>query len=238
MTKVKGGKAVYGASIGILMLQARFPRILGDMGNALTWPFPVHYKVVRNASPDRVVRHNAEGLYQAFLRAAQELIEDGADGITTNCGFLSLYQEQLSADLSVPVMTSSLMQLHWIDAMLPHGRKTGILTIDRASLSERHLQAAGVAPGTPIQGTEGGREFTRAILGNQLSMDVELARQDNIDAALALQSQYPEVGAILLECTNMIPYAQDISRATGLPVFSIYNLVLWMQAGLAPRCFL
>ena len=44
-----GGKAVYGASIGILMLEARFPRIVGDMGNAHTWPFPVCYKVVKGA---------------------------------------------------------------------------------------------------------------------------------------------------------------------------------------------
>ena len=34
------------AMLGVLMLQARFPRIPGDMGNATTWPFPVLYKVV------------------------------------------------------------------------------------------------------------------------------------------------------------------------------------------------
>ena len=54
--KVRGGKAIYGASVGILMLEAQFPRIPGDMGNATTWDFPVHYRVVRDASPDRVVR--------------------------------------------------------------------------------------------------------------------------------------------------------------------------------------
>ena len=47
--RVKGGKALYGASVGILMLDAQFPRIIGDMGNAQTWPFPVHYKIVRQA---------------------------------------------------------------------------------------------------------------------------------------------------------------------------------------------
>ena len=54
--KTAGGKTVYGASVGILMLETRFPRIPGDMGNAGTWPFPVLYKVVRGASPDHVVR--------------------------------------------------------------------------------------------------------------------------------------------------------------------------------------
>src|ERR1700726_4492986 len=87
-----GGKAIYGARLGILMLEARFPRIPGDMGNASTFPFPVLYKVVSGASPDRVVRKRAEGLLDAFLGAAAELVALGADGITTNCGFLSLYQ--------------------------------------------------------------------------------------------------------------------------------------------------
>ena len=40
---VYGGKTLYGASVGILMLETRFPRIPGDMGNAATWPFPVLY---------------------------------------------------------------------------------------------------------------------------------------------------------------------------------------------------
>ena len=66
--KVTGGKAIYGASVGILMLEARFPRIPGDMGHAITWDFPVLYRVVRDASPDRVVRRNAEGLLPRLAR--------------------------------------------------------------------------------------------------------------------------------------------------------------------------
>ena len=60
MTRVTGGKAIYGAAVGILMLEARFPRIPGDMGNALSWPFPVLYRVVPQASPERVVQQRAE----------------------------------------------------------------------------------------------------------------------------------------------------------------------------------
>jgi len=59
--KARGGKAIYGTSVGILMLEAQFPRIPGDMGNAQTWELPVPYRVVRDASPDRVVRPCAEG---------------------------------------------------------------------------------------------------------------------------------------------------------------------------------
>lgn len=235
--KVNGGKALYGASVGILMLEARFPRILGDMGNALSWPFPVHYKIVRGASPDLVVRNGANGLLEAFIAAGRELVDDGVDGITTNCGFLSLFQSQLSQALSVPVATSSLMQVRMVNALLPPGKRAGVLTISQSTLTAAHLVGAGVPADTPIGSTEGGREFTRAILGNELELDVELARQDNVEGALALVSAHPGLGAIVLECTNMVPYAADIRTATGLPVYSIHGFVSWFQSGLAPRTF-
>lgn len=230
----QGGKSIYGASVGILMLDARFPRIPGDMGNAQTWPFPVHYKIVRNASPDLVVRQGAEGMLGAFIEAAQEMVRDGVDGITTNCGFLSLFQHELAQAVPVPVATSSLMQVDMVNRLLPAGRRAGILTISASTLTKEHLTAAGVPDGTPIGSTENGREFTRAILGNEMSLNVEQARTDNIEAALALKSDNPDLGAIVLECTNMCPYAADIQRATGLPVFSVVTFISWFQAGLAP----
>ncbi|MGF0540193.1 aspartate/glutamate racemase family protein [Agrobacterium sp. ES01] len=235
--KVKGGKAVYGASVGILMLEAQFPRIPGDMGNATSWPFPVHYKVVRGASPDRVVRKGAQGLLQTFITAARELVDDGVDGVTTNCGFLSLFQEELAAALSVPVATSSLMQVAMVNRLLAPGRRAGILTISASTLTPAHLKTAGVPDGTPIGTTEGGREFTRAILGNEIELDVEAARADNIDAARALVAAHPDLGALVLECTNMVPYAADIRAATGLPVFSIETFVRWFQSALVPSRF-
>lgn len=230
----QGGKSVYGASVGILMLDARFPRIPGDMGNAQTWPFPVLYRIVRDASPDKVVRHRADGMLDAFIAAALDLVADGVDGITTNCGFLSLFQKDLSQAVPVPVVTSSLMQVDMVNRTLPAGKRAGVLTISASTLTEDHLRCAQVPPETPIGSTEGGREFTRAILGNELALDVDKARQDNVEAALALKEAHPDLGAIVLECTNMCPYAPDIRQATGLPVYSILSLVSWFQSALVP----
>jgi Asp/Glu/hydantoin racemase len=127
------------------------------------------------------------------------------------------------------------MQVAFADGMLPPGKRTGILTISGTSLTDRHLEKAGVRLDTPIGSTEGGREFTRAVLDNEMTLDVEAARQDNVDAARELVARHPEVGAIVLECTNMSPFAADIKRATGLPVFSVLTLINWLQAGLAPK---
>ena len=235
--KVQGGKSVYGASIGILMLEAQFPRIVGDVGNAASFPFPVHYKVVRGASPDRVVRQQSNGLLEPFIEAARELEAEGVDGITTTCGFLCQFQAELAAAVSIPVATSSLMQVDFVNRMLPPGKRAGVLTISRSSLTPTHLSTANVPLNTPIGTTEGGKEFTQAVLGNRTELDVAVAREDNIEAARQLQAEHPNLGAIVLECTNMSPYAADIRAATGLPVFSILTLITWFQAGLAPTQF-
>jgi Asp/Glu/hydantoin racemase len=233
-----GGKSIYGSPLGILMLEARFPRILGDMGNGLTWNFPVLFRVVRGASPTRVVEQGATGLLDAFIEAARDLVDLGAEGITTNCGFLSLFQRELAEAVQVPVATSSLMQVPWVQATLPPGKRVGVITVNKAGVTPRHLEAAGVPLDVPIEGTEGGREFFRVLIrAEKNDLDVDLARQDILDAAERLVAAHPEVGAIVLECTNMPPYAADVAEATGLPVHDIYAMINWFQAGLQPRRF-
>jgi len=232
-----GGKTLYGAKVGVLMLETRFPRIPGDMGNAETWPFPVLYKVVPGASPRRVVCDRAEGLLDAFLSAAGELVRLGADGITTTCGFLSLYQRELAAHVGVPVATSSLMQIPFIERVLPPGKRVGVLTVSAANLTEEHLVAAGADPATPVTGTDGGSEFTRVLINDEVRLDVAAAERDILAAGEELVEKHAGIGAVLLECTNMVPYARALSQRLRLPVFSIYSFVTWFQSGLVPRDF-
>ncbi len=230
-----GSQTAHAACVGIVMLDTRFPRILGDIGNAATWPFPVLYQMVRGASPEDAVRTGVVAV-EPFIAAARHLVAAGADGIATSCGFLSPLQDQLAEAVGVPVVASSLLQVPLVNRMLPPGKRAGILTIASASLSEAHLHAAGVPPGTPIEGTDAGDEFSRVILEDQPSLDVRQARADLLDAGTRLLRRHPEVGALVLECTNMTPYAADL-RALGVPIYSIYTLVQWFQAGLQPRRF-
>jgi hypothetical protein len=232
-----GGKTLYGASVGILMLETRFPRIPGDMGNAETWPFPVLYKVVPGASPRRVVCEKAEGLLDGFLAAAAELVRLGADGITTTCGFLSLYQKEIAANVGVPVATSSLMQIPFIERVLPPGKRVGVLTVSAANLTAEHLSAAGADPAAPVVGTDGGSEFSRVMINDEERLDVAAAERDILAAGDRLVASHDGIGAVLLECTNMVPYARALSQRLRLPVFSIYTFVTWFQSGLIPREF-
>ena len=229
-----GGKAIYGARLGILMLEARFPRIPGDMGNAATFPFPVRYHRVSGADPDLVVRRGAEGLLPAFVDGARALEGEGVGAITTNCGFLVKYQQALAAAVRVPVFTSSLLLVPLVHRLLPAGRRVGVMTVNAGTLGPEHLRGAGIGSEIPIAvvGMETEKEFTRVLLGDELELDVDAAREEHVRVARRLVSDSPDVGAIVLECTNMPPYTADIQRETGLPVFDIVSLVTLIHGAL------
>jgi hypothetical protein len=239
--RVGGGFNQYGFTVGILMLDTRFPRIPGDMGNALTFPFPVRYQRVAGADPDLVVRRGAEGLLPAFIAGARQLEGEGVGAITTNCGFLIKYQRELAASVSVPVFTSSLLLVPLVHRMLPAGKRVGIMTVSGATLGPEHLEGAGIGRDVAIAvaGLETEKEFTRVLLGNELVLDVDLAREEHVRVARRLVAEHPDLGAIVLECTNMPPYTADIQRETGLPVFDIVTLVTMahhaLAASLGPR---
>jgi hypothetical protein len=232
--QVRGGFNQYGFTVGILMLDTRFPRIPGDMGNAATFPFPVRYQRVDGADPDLVVRRGAAGLLPAFVEGARRLEHEGVGAITTNCGFLVKFQRELAGAVAVPVFTSSLLLVPLVHRLLPPGRRVGIMTVNAAGLTAEHFAAAGIGDiPIAVAGLETEKEFTRVLLGNEMVLDVDVAREEHARVARRLVEEHPDVGAIVLECTNMPPYAADIRRATGLAVFDIVSLVTMVHTALA-----
>ncbi len=237
--KVRGGRNLYGHAIGILVLDTVFPRVPGDIGHAATFPFPVLYHKVRNASPSRVVREGDPALLEGFIQGARSLEASGVLAITTSCGFLAMFQRQLAEAVRVPVFTSALQMVPLVSRMLGPGRAVGILTVEGRALGPRHLAGAGITEdiNVVIWGLERGHAFTPVLLDNELELDVEAARRENVEAAREMMERHPEVGAIVLECTNMPPYATAIRDATGLPVFDITTLVRMVYAALVPTAY-
>jgi hypothetical protein len=221
--------------LGILRLDTRFPRIYGDAGNAATWPFPVRIRTVPDATPGRVVRDRADGLLDAFIAAGLALAREGVAGITTTCGFLCLHQRTLAAALPVPFASSSLLQVPVVARTVATGR-VGILTIERSSLTPAHLAAVGIDAATPIEDAGGGH-LAEVFLGDEGALDPAVATRELIAAGERLLARERDLGAIVLECANLPPYASALRRALGLPVYDWYSMVTGFVAGLAPRQF-
>ncbi|MDE7371004.1 MAG: aspartate/glutamate racemase family protein [Desulfovibrio sp.] len=228
-----GGRTVYGFDIGILMLDTKFPRIPGDVGNALTWNFPVLYKIVQNAFPEKIVRNPSESDIEPFVQGALELQNAGVRAITTSCGFLAMFQDVLAARLDIPVFTSSLLQLPFMLKIFPN-KKVLILTVDSNSLTTRHIQAAcgNVDEARyEIVGTENRKYFTKFFVGNTEEADIEACQNELLDVLeVKLSRGRHDFGGILLECTNMPPYSDAIRKKFHLPVYDFVTLTNFVHS--------
>jgi len=226
------------ASIGILMLDTDFDRILGDIGNICTWPFTVKYKVVSGAKVEGVINKQSAGLLEPFIEAGRELVSEGVKALTTSCGFLSLLQQPLASAFSVPFASSSLMQVNMIQATLPKNKKVGVITVSKEMLTPQHFNAVNAPSDLPLIGMPLESDFSQVFLsGKKQSFSKSKVEAELLASAKLLIKSHPDVGAIVLECTNMTPYAAAISEAVSLPVYSIYTLVSWLHSAIAPRSF-
>jgi Asp/Glu/hydantoin racemase len=207
------------------MLDTRFPRPVGDIGNPRTFAFPVRYRTVRGASPRRVVLEPDPRLVAPFVAAARELEAEGVAAIATSCGFLALFQRELAASVAVPMWTSSLLLVAEIEAGLAAGERVGVVTADAASLSADHLRAVDARADTPVEGLATSSRFRTTLLDDLDTLDEDEARRATVAAAERLVARRPDVRAIVLECTNLPPYADAVRAATGLPVHDITTLV-------------
>ncbi|MDO6587407.1 aspartate/glutamate racemase family protein [Salipiger sp. 1_MG-2023] len=230
-------RTYYGVSIGILMVNSTFQRYVGDIGNASTWNFPVQYKIVHDAVPSRMTELHEASLLDPFKRAADELIEAGVDGITTTCGFLSIYQKELADYCSVPVATSSLLQVPMVERMLPTGKTVGIMTYNGDVLNGPYLDAVEVDRATPVAGIPQDSNFVRWIKEGDTSVSYETLKSEVVGTAKNFVAANPDIGALVLECTNLAPFSHWIAEATGLPVYDTVTMVNAFQASLRPRAY-
>ena len=224
-----------GPALGVVMLETRFPRPPGDIGNAQTFAFPVRYRTVAGASPRRVVIERDPALLAPFVDAARALEREGVSAVTTSCGFLALFQREMAAAVTVPVWTSSLLLVAEVEAGLRDGRRVGIVTADAESLSADHVGAVGAGAATPREGLALDSRFRATVLEDRGELDAGEAARATVAAAERLIARHPEVAAIVLECTNMPPYADAVRAATRLPVHDITTLVRARLGGVTTR---
>jgi len=217
--------------IGIIMLDTVFPRIPGDIGNPLTFPFPVRYQVVRGASPWRVVKEADVRLLRPFVEAARSLQNEGVKAIATSCGFLAIFQRELADAVRIPVFSSSLLQVPLARAMIGCDRKVGVLTASAESLTDRHFAGIGLRDiPMVVMGMEDAEEFTAAFIEGKSSLDPEKVRNEMIRAAERMALLHPDIGALVLECTNMPPYARAVQQVLNVPVFDVVTLVRYVHS--------
>jgi hypothetical protein len=222
----QGGQNVYGVPLGILGLETYYAKLPGHIKNASTFPYPVIYRNVKGAVVGRLLNSPDVSLLPPFIEAVQELEREGVRAIAGSCGFLAIFQEELADAVNIPLFTSSLMLIPLISRTLRRSQKVGVLTASKKGLTDRHLRSAG-CEGIPlvVAGMDDLPEFREVILENKrIEMDGLKLQDEIVDAADQLVVQNPDIGALVLECTDMPPYAHLIQRRIKRPVFDLISL--------------
>lgn len=223
---LQGGTNISGIPIGILCLETYYGRPPGHLRNASTFRFPVLYRIVKGATAKRVVMEADHELLNPFIEAARELEREGVMAITASCGFLALFQEELTESVDIPLFTSSLIQIPMVYRMLRRNQKVGILTASKSTLTSEHLKAVG-AEKVPVcvAGMDDQREFCEVVIeGLRNELDVTRLGEEVLAAVEMLAEDHPEMGALVIECTDLPPFAHLIQERIRRPVFDIVTL--------------
>jgi len=226
-----------GESIGILILDAAYPCVPGNVGNASTFDFPVRYREVKGASIERLLNRMDPGLLEPFIEAARALEREGVRAITGACGFMALFQKEVAEAVEIPVFLSSLLQVPFIWKMLTSKQKVGIIAADSKCLTKRHFESVGITSDIPIVlcGMEDKEEFRTAILEEKGTLDSDQIENEVVDVAMKMIKENPETGAILLECSDLPPYAMAVQEATGRPVFDFITMIRYVHGAVVQR---
>lgn len=208
--------------LGILMLDTRFPRIEGDIGNPASFDFPVIYQRLEGVGPsDAVAVHPDKPRIMAALATnTRKLADAGAVGLSTSCGFLALFQKELEAVSPIPVETSALLLVPRLKE-----RKVGVITASARNLTARHFAAVGAPTDTPVEGMPEDGSFAATFLADGPDLDRAAVEGETIEAGRALMRKNPGLGAIVLECTNLPPYRQALQSALGIAVYDVLDLL-------------
>lgn len=226
------GALSYGHDIGVLMIDCFNPFPPGDVGNATTFDFPVLYHPIEGVDIASLINRGDTAQVENVVAAAKHLETQGVAAITSDCGYMLLFQDLVAPRLSVPVMLSSLLQLPFIAATIAPGRAIGIICANASALRPSLLDIAFPNRTRPlvIRGMERSPAFVSAILREEGTLDSDLVEREAVAVAQAIVTEHPEVGAILLECSNLPPYAHAVQQATARPVFDFTTMIGHMRA--------
>jgi len=242
--KVTGGKLYYGEPIGIALIDQvdSQPLIPGNVGNASTYDFPVRLKIIKDL-PDNPFEplRDESGQYmpdiQKTVDSVKELASEGVSSIVMSCGFFSVVQEILVEEVDIPVFSSPLLLVPLLSRMIGKMKSVGIITASKDLLTKDFLEPVGINDKIryKIAGLEPSKEFYACFMGGTRTvLDIDVLRKEVVSIAKDFVDQNPDIGILLLECSDLPPFAADIQKATGKPVYDFISFVRSIYHSLVP----
>jgi hypothetical protein len=220
----------YGMGLGIIILDDVYPGFPGDVRNASAFPFPVQYEIVEGVDIWALVHEKDKSpCREPIKRAAKKLERMGCRAIAAECGYFAYFQKDIAGYVDVPVFMSSLLQVPFAQQLIGPEKVVGILAARQKQLLPEHLEAVGIKLGSNyvITGAEDdGRcpEFENLwyapVRPDPPQAYYDKAEKEFVQVAVEFYKAHPNMGAMMLECTGMQPFARAIQREIDIPIFS------------------
>ena len=212
-----------GFAIGIIAVHLIYPKLPGNVANATTYPFPVLYREV-NFDIEELF-NGSDKIKVQVIEAAKYLEEQGVRAIIGACGFFAHFQNDVKEAVDIPVFLSSLCQLPMIKTGISEKKKVAVFAASGESVDDGLLKNVGADLSRVIVKDIGSLESFAPIRWGKTVLDNKKLTEDLVKEAIELKKEHPDIGAILLECSDLPPYAAALQRATGLPVFDFNTMI-------------
>lgn len=230
-----------GITIGIIVLDEMIPRVIGSVGNSETFKYPVRYKTVEDATVERLLYQMDFTMKDEFIVAAQTLVNEGSHAIVGSCGFMALFQQKVREAVDVPVMLSSLMQLPFIASSISKNLKIGVITANAESLTPRLLDSAGIDIDFSrlcIYGLQEKTEARHVLLEESGILDKDRLKFEVLETTQLMIDEHKDLGAVLLECSELPPYSADVMEIVQRPVFDFITMIDYLHASLRQHSYI
>lgn len=217
-----------GHAIGVIAVDLKYPKLPGNVVNATTFDFPVLYKKVEFEI--ELLFQGAAELEEIVVAAARELEAEGVRAIVGACGYFAHFQDKVADAVNVPVFLSSLCQLPLIKLGLKHDQKIAVFAASADDIDDAVLARVGSKLDDIILQDVGSMESFAPIRWGKTELDNGKLTDDLAVLAQKVSAEHPEVAAILLECSDLPPYAYAMQASTGLPVYDFITLIKWAHS--------
>jgi len=200
-------------------------KLPGNSTNPETFEFPLKYCKIKGANIHTIIEKPCHNVLQTMIGEARNMTEQGIRAITTSCGFNAVFQRELADSVNVPVFTSSLMQIPLVQNMIGGQQSVGVITAKKSALTAKHLESVGIENQLSIyiEGLEACAEWDKIFSSPNDDIDISTVENDVVNVACSMMKM-ADIGAFILECTDLPPFANSIRKATGCPVFDFVTL--------------
>lgn len=221
-------------AIGILRIDYTYPPALGDAAHPNSYYYRTPHATIKGLSfEDAQKGAPLTPAQRTAMEAGLRALEGKkVMGIAGDCGFLQNYQADAREMSRVPTFISPLLQAPMLARMYAPHEHILVVTANGAALKPQMPKLLGQCtvrdPATQkrflVVGCEDVPGFGEEIAAGK-KIDVERVTPEMLKLVNRELAAMPTIRCILLECTELPPYADALRQATGLPVLDVITLV-------------